>query len=187
MYKVTWESKGSSTVANRIVELLNNNKIPAKTITKGRGLDHGVFVPFKLMFPSPFDIPIIEVSMNSLDPQKLIEIGEALVPLRSEGILILSGGLSIHTFNEMTAWDPVTAPQGFKDFEKAVHDSVEKKKDSNERNKALKEVTNHPYFRRAHPREEHFVPLYVAAGAGGTDGAQMISKLHGALSIAFGL
>ena len=49
----------------------------------GRGLDHGVFVPFKLMFPNPCPIPIIEVSMDaSLDPQKLIELGKALIPLR---------------------------------------------------------------------------------------------------------
>ncbi len=43
--------------------------------------------------------------------------------------MILSGGLSIHTFNEMNAWDPVSAPQGFKDFEQAVGDSIEKTKE----------------------------------------------------------
>ncbi len=82
MYRVTWESRGSSTVANRVVELLTKNNIPAKTITRSRGLDHGVFVPFKLMFPDPFQVPVVEVSMNSLDPQKLIEIGKAIAPLR---------------------------------------------------------------------------------------------------------
>src|SRR5271169_3464080 len=59
------------------------NNIKTRTLKQGRGLDHGVFVPFKLMFPTPCPIPIIEVSMDgSLDPQRLIELGKALIPLR---------------------------------------------------------------------------------------------------------
>jgi aromatic ring-opening dioxygenase catalytic subunit (LigB family) len=51
----------------------------------------------------------------------------------------------------------------------------------------LKAVTKHPYFRRAHPREEHFVPIYVAAGAGMEGKARVVSDLHGAITIVFGL
>lgn len=82
MYKISFESKGSPEVATKVINLLNANKIPAKTITKGRSLDHGVFIPFKLMFPDPFEVPMVEVLMNSLDPQRLIDIGKALAPLR---------------------------------------------------------------------------------------------------------
>jgi 4,5-DOPA dioxygenase extradiol len=83
MYRVKFESKGSSQVASRIVELLKQNNILTRTLKQGRGLDHGVFVPFKLMFPNPCPIPIVEVSMDgSLDPQRLIELGRALAPLR---------------------------------------------------------------------------------------------------------
>ena len=95
MYKVKFESKGSLAVASRIVELLqqvlsspssvsdDKNNIKTRTLKQGRGLDHGVFVPFKLMFPTPCPIPIIEVSMDgSLDPQRLIDLGKALIPLR---------------------------------------------------------------------------------------------------------
>ncbi|KAJ3048396.1 hypothetical protein HK097_010561, partial [Rhizophlyctis rosea] len=164
MYKITFESKGSHTVAQRVVELLQKSNIPAKTITKGRGLDHGVFIPFKLMFPSPSPIPIIEVSISStLLPSHHIAIGKALAPLRSEQILIISGGLSIHTFKEVDAWDPQKSPEGFKDFERQIVKSVDES-DGGERNRKLEEVVKHPYFRRAHPREEHFVPIYVAAG-----------------------
>jgi len=48
-------------------------------------------------------------------------------------------------------------------------------------------VTKHPFFRRAHPREDHFIPLYVAAGAGSNGDAVVVGKIHSALSIAFGL
>jgi aromatic ring-opening dioxygenase catalytic subunit (LigB family) len=59
------------------------NNIKTRTLKQGRGLDHGVFVPFKLMFPTPCPIPIIEVSMDAtLDPQRLLELGKALIPLR---------------------------------------------------------------------------------------------------------
>ncbi|KAJ3280783.1 hypothetical protein HK104_000403 [Borealophlyctis nickersoniae] len=182
MYQIKFESKGDSEVAKRVVDLLKKANIPAKSLKKGRGLDHGVFVPFKLMFPSPvpFDIPIIEVSMDSgLDPARLIEIGRALDALRDEGILILSGGLTIHTFREPEAWDPSTAPQGFKDFHTALVQSLSSPTPE-QRTSSLINITTHPYFRRAHPREEHFVPIYVAAGAGAEGGAEVVSDLHGA-------
>jgi aromatic ring-opening dioxygenase catalytic subunit (LigB family) len=88
MYRVKFESKGSSQVASRIVELLKQNNILTRTLKQGRGLDHGVFVPFKLMFPNPCPIPIVEVSMDgSLDPQRLIELGRALAPLRYDCVI----------------------------------------------------------------------------------------------------
>ena len=99
----------------------------------------------------------------------------------------MSGGLTIHTFREPHAFDPDAAPQGFKDFEKHAAECAELSNEDNKRNIALKNATNHPYYRRAHPREEHFVPLYVAAGAGSDGTSQVIGRLHGALSIAFGL
>jgi aromatic ring-opening dioxygenase catalytic subunit (LigB family) len=154
------------------------------------------------MFPTPCPIPIIEVSMDaSLDPQRLIELGRALIPLRytspqnypltsrDEGVVILSGGLTIHTFKEWDAWDPKTAPQGFKDFEKAIVDSVNNAMNVSERNENMKELMDHPFFRRAHPREEHFVPIYIAAGAGSAEGdvASVLADIHSAISIAFGV
>jgi len=103
--------------------------------------------------------------------------------------LILSGGLTIHTFKELDAWDPRTAPQGFKDFEKTVCDAVWTSRSVEERNDKLKAVVHHPFFRRAHPREEHFAPIYIAAGAGSGegDGATVLADIHSAISIAFGV
>ena len=60
---------------------------------------------------------------------------------------------------------------------------------ANERGENLKELMNHPFFRRAHPREDHFVPIYIAAGAGSDadDGAQVLADIHSAISVAFGV
>ena len=102
--------------------------------------------------------------------------------------MILSGGLTIHTFKEWNAWDPKTAPQGFLDFEKAVVNSVSST-NVEERNENMKQITQHPFFKRAHPREEHFVPIYIAAGAGSAEGdkAEVLADIHSAISIAFGV
>ncbi|KAH6560625.1 hypothetical protein BASA60_000594 [Batrachochytrium salamandrivorans] len=70
------------------------------------------------MFPSQFEIPIIQVSISSnLDPHYHLAIGKALTPLRDEGVLIISGGLTIHTFDDGDAWNPLTANPGYLDFE----------------------------------------------------------------------
>jgi aromatic ring-opening dioxygenase catalytic subunit (LigB family) len=96
--------------------------------------------------------------------------------------------LTIHTFKEMNAWDPNTAPEGFKDFERSIVKSVQAPS-PDERNENMKRLMTHPYFRRAHPREEHFVPIYIAAGAGSLedDKAKVLADTHSAISIAFGV
>jgi aromatic ring-opening dioxygenase catalytic subunit (LigB family) len=75
------------------------------------------------------------------------------------------------------------------DFEKAVVDSVQNSTSVEERNEDMKQLMTHPFFQRAHPREEHFVPIYIAAGAGSAEGegANVLSDIHSAISIAFGL
>ena len=68
-------------------------------------------------------------------------------------------------------------------------DSVNNSMSTSERNENMKELVNHPFFRRAHPREEHFVPIYIAAGAGSDedDCANVLADIHSAISIAFGV
>jgi aromatic ring-opening dioxygenase catalytic subunit (LigB family) len=70
-----------------------------------------------------------------------------------------------------------------------VIDSAKNAIGAEERNENLKELIHHPFFRRAHPREEHFVPIYIAAGAGGGEGegAHVLADIHSAISIAFGV
>jgi aromatic ring-opening dioxygenase catalytic subunit (LigB family) len=68
-------------------------------------------------------------------------------------------------------------------------DSVNNAASAEERNENLMAMVSHPFFRRAHPREEHFVPIYIAAGAGSEhdDGARVLANIHSAISIAFGV
>jgi len=150
------------------------------------GFDHGVFVPFIYMFPSP-TIPIIEVSMDSdFSPSKEFEIGKALDSLRNE-ILILAGGLTVHTFQDRSAFNPDTAKLEYHSWESSIHDAILSHPTPEGRKKALFDLINHKMYRTAHPNPDHFVPLYVAAGAGDRGEARIITGLYSAPCIAFGV
>lgn len=80
-YDVTWDHKGSPTIANRVIDLLNNNSIKAEGVKYGN--DHGVWVPLKRAMSSNPEIAIIEVSTFSHEDMDMhAKMGEALAPLR---------------------------------------------------------------------------------------------------------
>ena len=94
-YAITWPAPGNPALAERVVHLLGEAGIAAKTDAR-RGFDHGTFIPFKLSWPDA-DIPTIQLSLKAgLDPREHLAIGRALAPLRDEGVLILGSGMSYH-------------------------------------------------------------------------------------------
>lgn len=128
LYDITYRSRGDSALSAHITETFMSNGLTARTtpITEPRGrdgrrrnrplvesgLDHGVFLPFKLMFPdtsSPdgvFPIPIVEVSMSStFEPEPQWEIGAAIKELREQGYLVLAGGLTVHDFGDFSSFN----------------------------------------------------------------------------------
>lgn len=143
------------------------------------------FVPFKIMFGDACPVPIIEVSQYvSLEAN--LRLGKALEALRHEGVLILAGGLTVHTFRDMQAWSPRTADPGYFDFESGVRTAIAHP-DGETRSAALLEATRHDYYRKAHPTIEHFTPIAIAAGAGSSGNSLVVSDLHGAITAAFGI
>lgn len=155
---------------------------------EGAGLDHGVFVPFINMFGPTFnDIPIVQVSINSsLDLDDEWALGRALDSLRSDGVLILAGGLPVHSFREFAAFSESTARPIFKEWCEAILKASEIQ-EPKARKDALYTLPKHAGFRVSNPREEHFIPLYVAAGAGEQGGSRILCSLYGAPTIAFGI
>ncbi|KAF7338653.1 4,5-DOPA dioxygenase extradiol-like protein [Mycena venus] len=199
-YQLKFKSKGDSTLAKRVVELYKEAgqraRLTPKTENRGSdgrgfagpGLDHGVFIPFRKMFGEEFtDIPIVQVSIDSsLSPEKNWALGKAVTKLREENILVLSGGLIIHNLRDFQSFAPQSAKPLHKEFDKAIIDAVSVA-DATERKKAMVNLTKHPGFRAAHPREDHFVPLYVAAGAGEEGDSKVIADIYGSETVAFGL
>ncbi|GAA5961643.1 hypothetical protein JCM8115_004718 [Rhodotorula mucilaginosa] len=204
LYEVEFNSKGDHAVAEKVVQVLQTAGIKSARLTtkleargqdgrgfEGPGLDHGVFVPFIHMFGKTAPVPIVEVSIPSdLSPATQYRFGAALAPLRSEGILLISGGLTVHTFRDFSAFSPETAKPVFRTWEKSIVDAVTQT-DPEQRHRAMANLVHHPGFRAAHPREEHFVPIYAAEGAGSTggpkNGARLVCGLWGAKTVFWGV
>jgi aromatic ring-opening dioxygenase catalytic subunit (LigB family) len=164
-YELTYPAPSSPSLAREIQELLTQKGIISKIDSK-RGYDHGVFVPFKLIYPEA-QIPIVQVSLKrSLNPQDHLELGKALAPLRDEGVLIVGSGMSYHNLREFFGGNSVGRVSD--EFDAWLTESVTAN-DPDFRNERLLSWKEAPSAKLAHPREEHLIPLLVVAGAAGTD------------------
>jgi len=200
MYELTFKSRGDSALSKLIVDTFNEAGSEARITPRsesrgadgrgfaGPGLDHGVFIPFRIMFGNEYlDIPIVQVSIDaSMSPEKNWQVGSAVSALREKGYLVLSGGLTIHNLRDPSAFAESTAGPLHKQFNQAIFDALILP-EPEARKQALFALIKHEGFRAAHPREDHFVPLYVAAGAGGYGSISVISAQYGAATVAFGL
>jgi aromatic ring-opening dioxygenase catalytic subunit (LigB family) len=160
-YQLQYPAPGSPALAADIRTLLAKAGIDSGTMPE-RGFDHGVFVPFLLMFPEA-DIPVVQISLlRSLDAAAHIAVGRALAPLREHGVLIVGSGMSYHNMQNFRAnshsLDPASAQ-----FDAWLTEAVAQAPET--RNQQLAQWDQAPGARGAHPREEHLLPMMVAAGA----------------------
>ena len=177
-YRLTWPAPGAPWLAERGAELLRAAGLPA-AIDPERGFDHGVFVPLKVMFPQA-EVPVVQMSLHaSLDPALHLAAGEALAPLRDEGVLVLGSGMSFHNLRAMGDLR-VTEPSA--EFDRWLANAAAEM--PAERAARLARWAEAPHARLCHPREEHLLPLMVAAGASREPGARDYGEvvLGGAVS-----
>jgi aromatic ring-opening dioxygenase catalytic subunit (LigB family) len=162
-YALRYAAPGAPEVAARVQSLLRGAGIPAAA-DEQRGFDHGVFVPFLLLAPNA-DIPIVQLSLvEGLDPAAHLAIGRALEPLRHEGVLLVGSGMSYHNLGAFMR--PGASP-GAESFDTWLHETLTA--DGDARQARLSAWERAPSARLAHPREEHLLPLMVAAGAAPSD------------------
>jgi aromatic ring-opening dioxygenase catalytic subunit (LigB family) len=158
-YKLTWPAPGSPELAGRVQQLLEQRGLPAR-LSATRGYDHGVFVPLKVAFPEA-NIPVVTLSLaSSLDPALHLAVGSALAPLRNQGVLVIGSGMSFHN---LRAFFTGGARERSEEFDRWLTETVESS--APEREARLREWKKAPHAAFAHPREEHLLPLMVAAGA----------------------
>jgi aromatic ring-opening dioxygenase catalytic subunit (LigB family) len=160
-YRLTWPAPGEPQLAARVAGLLSKAGLPA-ALSPSRGFDHGVFVPLKVAFPAA-QIPVVTLSLAaSLDPALHLAAGRALAPLREEGVLLVASGMSFHNLRGYLRPETVERARAFDAWlTRAVESPAE------ERTALLTAWREAPSAAYAHPREEHLIPLLVAAGAGG--------------------
>jgi 4,5-DOPA dioxygenase extradiol len=159
-YEVTYPAPGAPALAESVRKLLAGPATPIADVPD-RGLDHGAYVPLVEMYPDA-DVPVLQISMPTLDPRGLLDIGRRLAPLRDEGVLIMGSGFFTHN---LRALGSPSTPTWSAEFDEWGREALA----AQDLDALLDFERAAPAGRLAHPRTEHFAPLFVALGAA-TDG-----------------
>jgi len=163
LYALRYEPPGEPAIAARAVALLAAAGIACGT-DPARGLDHGAWVPLSLAFPDA-DVPVVQLAVSSRrDARAHFALGQALAPLREEGVWIVGSGGATHNLGRMD-WEapPGEAPADILAFEEWLVSNVE----AGETAALLDWETAAPAAFANHPTPEHFLPLFIALGAAG--------------------
>ena len=155
-YKLAYPSPGAPDLAARVKQL-----IPSAVAEPERGLDHGAYIPLMCMYPRA-DVPVLQISLPSEDPQELYAIGQALAPLRDEGVLIIGSGFITHNLRALRL---TSTPPWAHDFDAWTADVLVR----HDTAALLDYKKRAPGVRDALPTHEHFVPVIVASGAAPDD------------------
>ncbi|HEY7594611.1 MAG TPA: class III extradiol ring-cleavage dioxygenase [Actinophytocola sp.] len=173
-YTVTYSAPGAPELAASVRKLLAGPGMPVHE-DPARGLDHGAYVPLVEMYPDA-DVPVLQISMPSLDPTVLMEVGRRLAPLRDEGVLIIGSGFFTHNLSKITMADPaVPAPSWSAEFDIWGQEALA----SRDFDSLIDFLHKAPSGRVAHPRTEHFAPLFVSIGASVDGGDPVRSVIDG--------
>ena len=157
-YNLQYRAPGAPELAARIKSLMNEHVAEQPN----RGLDHGAYIPLLKMFPHA-DIPVLQMSIPTQDPEKLFKIGQQLAPLREEGVLIIGSGFLTHGLRYLRDFSIEAAPPGWSvEFDAWAEDVMNRG--------AIDELMNFkalaPGMPYAHPTVEHFAPIFITLGAG---------------------
>ena len=169
-YEMTYETPDATSLAGIVA-----SAIPAREGLRqhpGRGLDHGAWVPLKVMYPDA-DIPVLQLSVPSHDPQSLMDLGRSLTPLRDQGVLIIGSGFLTHGLPYLRDWSPAAEPPGWSaEFDMWAAAALE----SGDVDSLADYANKAPGLPYAHPTPEHLLPLFVTLGAA-TDRSQAVDTV----------
>ena len=162
LYAIRYPAQGAPALAARVAGLLESAGFEASQDAQ-RGLDHGAWVPMALMYPDA-DIPVTQLSIQThLGAEHHYRVGQALRPLRSEGVLILASGGATHNLREFGRFQYESEPPAWvTEFRQWLAERTEAG--------AVEDLVHYreraPHAVRNHPTEDHFVPFFAALGAG---------------------
>jgi 4,5-DOPA dioxygenase extradiol len=158
-YQMTYETPDATSLAQRVAAMMPDGEPVHQHVS--RGLDHGAWVPLKIMYPEA-DIPVLQVSLPTDDPHRLMRLGERLRPLRDEGVLIIGSGFLTHGLPFLKEFRiEAEAPGWSQDFDLWAADALARG-DVDLLADYKAKAPGMPY---AHPTVEHYTPLFVTLGA----------------------
>ncbi len=157
-YSMKYNAPGAPALAKRVKELLAGSDKVADA--PDRGLDHGAYVPLLGMYPGA-EIPVLQLSIPTMEPAPLIALGRRLAPLRREGVLIVGSGFLTHNLRTIDFSPTAKTPAWAAEFDAWAAESL--------RHRDTTSLTQYrekaPGVQMALPTHEHFVPVLVALGA----------------------
>jgi 4,5-DOPA dioxygenase extradiol len=174
LYKLSYPANGAPEVAREAARLLVQAGL-AVGFDEQRGLDHGAWVPLFHLLPK-VNLPVFQVSMPvTLDPAQAVKLGQALTAIREQGVLIVASGSMTHNLYEVR--QPGSQAQAYtQEFTAWVRAAVLAKATGS----VVAYRSEAPHAERAHPTDEHFLPLLIAMGAAGT--ADPVRVLDGGIT-----
>jgi 4,5-DOPA dioxygenase extradiol len=184
LYRIQYPAPGAPALAARAAGLLEAAGFECEVV-RDRGLDHGAWVPLRLMYPDA-DVPVTQLSVQpQLDPRHHLRLGRALATLRDEGVLVLATGSATHNLGRIDFRGGTDAPDWAAEFDEWLSAKIE--------DGSVEELLDYrrlaPHAASAHPTDEHLLPLFVALGAGAEGETARGRSLHrgwtmGSLSMA---
>jgi 4,5-DOPA dioxygenase extradiol len=173
-YRMTYATPDASDLGRTVTALMPDGEDVHEH--RHRGLDHGAWVPLMVMYPAA-DVPVLQLSMPSQDPHRLVDLGRRLRPLREQGVLVIGSGFLTHGLQFLT-WEDVTgqrtAPGWSRDFDAWAADALSR--GDVDTLAGFRKAPGMPY---AHPTVEHYIPLFVTLGAASDPEAPPATTIDG--------
>lgn len=158
-YQMRYDTPNADGLARQVAALMPDTEPVHQHVS--RGLDHGAWVPLRIMYPEA-DIPVLQMSLPTHDPETLLALGARLRPLRDQGVLIVGSGFLTHGLPFLTEWRIDAAVPGWSaDFDAWAADALSR----GDVDELAAYRSNAPGMPFAHPTVEHYSPLFVTLGA----------------------
>ena len=172
-YKMTYRTPDAGALATRIAAMMPDTEPVHRHPT--RGLDHGAWVPLSIMYPDA-DIPVLQMSLPTHDPDRLLALGARLSELRDEGVLIIGSGFLTHGLPYLKEFRiEAEAPGWSVDFDLWAAEALSR----GDVAELAAYGTKAPGMPYAHPTVEHYIPLFVTLGAASDPGAPADQVIDG--------
>jgi 4,5-DOPA dioxygenase extradiol len=180
LYRLDYPAPGDPPLAAEIAARLGADGFPAR-LDPVHGIDHGTWIPMRIAWPAG-SVPVVQVSLPEMAPGDLVRMGEALRPLREDGVLVLGSGGMVHNLAQLQWRDKYAPAEPWAvEFDAWMADRI----DAGDTAALVAYRDRAPSARRAAPTSEHLHPLFVALGAAGRDRPHSIFEgfHHGSLGM----
>ena len=181
LFTLRYDAAGAPELATRVAGLRGAQQIDVHTVTEG-GLDHGIWTALRYLYPDA-DIPVLPLAfVPDQSPAQQFALGEALAPLAAEGVLVLGTGSITHNLRRALAGGLRANPDQLEIPESAAFRAwMHTRSAARDWDALFAYRTRAPHAVDMHPSDEHLLPWYVAAGAGGRDVAPL--RLHDSVTL----